>query len=191
MNIRNRYLISLSFIICHLSFSAAQTVSSVVKAVNGQPVGGAIVTIVGEKTSVVTDDNGAFTLETADQDAVVTIKADGFYERALPLRLLKKKNGSDAFQVTLTPQQEALYDGKAETAYGTLSRDERPVTVSGVQTKDFSQKLSIGAALRDQAVGLQVVEKSGRPGEGTYMNIRGIHSFVADNAPLIVINGVP
>ena len=124
--------------------SAQGTVSSVVRAANGQPVGGAIVTIVGEKTSVITDDSGAFTLETADQDAIVTVKADGFYERTLPLRLLKKKNGT-TFQVTLTPQQEALYDGKAETAYGTLSRDERPVTISGVQTKDFSQKLSIAA----------------------------------------------
>ena len=93
MNIRNRYLISLSFIICHLSFSAAQTITSQVKAVNGQPVGGAIVTIVGEKTSVVTDDSGTFSLETADQDAIVTVKADGYYERTLPLRLLKKRNG--------------------------------------------------------------------------------------------------
>ena len=174
------------------STATAQTsINSQVKAVNGQPVSGAIVTIVGEKNSVVTDDNGAFSLETADQDAIVTVKADGFYERTLPLRLLKKKNGDDAFQVTLTPQQEALYDGKAETAYGALSRDERPVTVSGVQTKDFSQKLAVAAATRDQLTGLQVVEKSGMPGEGTYMNIRGIHSFVADNAPLIVINGVP
>ena len=29
------------------------------------------------------------------------------------------------------------------------------------------------------------------PNEGSYMNIRGIHTFVAENSPLIVVNGVP
>ena len=179
---------------CSLSLAAAaqnQTIKSRVKAVNGQPVSGAIITIVGEKNSVLSDESGTFELSTDDANALVSIKAEGYYDRSVPLRLLQKKNGSTAFQITLVPQQEALYDGKAETAYGTLSRDERSALIAGIENKDFSQKLSIGAVTRDQLTGLQVIEKSGMPGEGTYMNIRGIHSFVADNAPLIVINGIP
>ena len=192
--IDRRQLIGLSFIICQLAFgsvAAQTTIKSQVKGLNGQPVTGAIVTIVGEKNSVLTDEGGGFTLATDDAEALVSIKAEGFYERTLPLRLLQRKNGNDQFHVTLTPLQEALYDGKAETSYGTLSRDVRSALISGVENKDFSQKLSIAAATRDAAAGLQIIEKSGMPGEGAYMNIRGIHSFVADNAPLIVINGIP
>lgn len=29
------------------------------------------------------------------------------------------------------------------------------------------------------------------PGEGSYYNLRGIRSLTGDNAPLIVVNGVP
>ena len=171
--------------------SAQTMIRSQVKAVDGQPVSGAIVTIMGEKNSVVTDDTGLFTLQTDDSDALVSIKADGFYERTIPLHLLLCKNNSVGYQIILIPQREALYDGKAETAYGTLSREERSATISGIENKDFTQKFSVGAATHDAIAGLQIIEKSGMPGEGTYMNLRGIHSFVADNAPLIVINGIP
>ena len=194
MNIKHfliAFCVGCGFTAATVTATAQTTINSKVKAANGQPVSGALVTIMGEKNSVITDDNGTFSLQTDDSDAIVTVKADGFHERTMPLRLLKKKKGDSNYQITLTPLQEPLYDGKAETAHGTLSADERPATVSGVQTKDFSQKLSVAAAAREQIAGLQVVEKSGMPGEGTYMNIRGLHSFVADNAPLIVINGVP
>ena len=33
--------------------------------------------------------------------------------------------------------------------------------------------------------------KSGMPGEGSYFNLRGIRTLTGDNAPLVVINGVP
>ena len=167
------------------------TVKSKVISVDGQPVAGAIVSLVGEKTSSVTDESGSFMMKVLSPDALISINAEGYYERTLPLRLFKKKDGNSHFQITLMPLQDVFYDGKAETAYGTLSRDVRSALVSGVENKDFSQKLSVGAATRDQVAGLQVIEKSGMPGEGTYMNIRGIHSFVTDNAPLIVINGIP
>ncbi len=167
------------------------TIRSKVKATNGQPVTGAIITVAGEKNSVLSDEGGIFELKTDDNDATITVKADGYYERTLSLRLLKRKNGDTGFQITLVPQNEVFYDGKAETAHGTVSRNERPATISAIENKDFTDKLSVGAATRNQLSGLQIVEKSGMPGEGTYMNLRGIHSFVADNAPLIVINGIP
>lgn len=51
--------------------------------------------------------------------------------------------------------------------------------------------MKIDRALAGQVAGLKVTRASGMPGEGSYMNMRGIRSLVADNAPLVVINGVP
>lgn len=65
------------------------------------------------------------------------------------------------------------------------------MTTQGLEAKDFSGKLSVGAAIGNNVAGLQVIEKSGMPGEGTFMNIRGIHSLAGENSPLLVINGVP
>lgn len=38
---------------------------------------------------------------------------------------------------------------------------------------------------------MKTTRAGGMPGEGSYMNLRGIRSFVGSNAPLVVINGVP
>ena len=191
-NVMNRIYITLAAGLITLAASAQETIiKSQVKAIGGQPVSGAIVTVVGEKNSVLTDDQGAFELKTGDTDALVSIHADGYYDRTVTLKLLKSKSDNTDFEITLTPQSAALYADKTLTAYGEQSRNERSTTISSIENKDFSQKFSIAAATRDQLAGLQVIEKSGMPGEGTYMNIRGIHSFVADNSPLIVINGIP
>lgn len=167
------------------------TVQSLIKATNGQPVEGAIVSVVGDSTSVLSDGRGAFTLTTAAADALISIKAQGYYEKTLPMRLLIGKSSNPAFAITLTPENERLYNGQATLPYRTIPADYKPATSATIEAKDFSDKLTVGAATRDGLAGLQVIEKSGMPGEGTYINLRGIHSFVADNAPLIVINGVP
>lgn len=49
----------------------------------------------------------------------------------------------------------------------------------------------IDRALSGQVSGLKITQGSGTPGEGSYMNLRGVRSFVGSNAPLIVINNVP
>lgn len=61
-----------------------------------------------------------------------------------------------------------------------------------ISKKDFVPgSMKIDRALAGQVAGLKVTRASGMPGEGSYMNMRGIRSLVADNAPLVVINGVP
>ena len=46
-------------------------------------------------------------------------------------------------------------------------------------------------AIKGNFTGLNVINKGGMPGEGSYLQMRGVKSLVADNAPLIVVNGVP
>lgn len=169
------------------------TLNSQVRSTDGQPVVGAIVSVVGTESSVITDESGAFTLTADDKNAMLSIKANGYYDKEVPVRRFTKntERADRNMTITLTPSDEALYNGKVETSYASLSRQYKPTTVEGIENKDFSEKLSVGAALRDGVAGLQVIEKSGMPGEGTYMNVRGIHTFVAENSPLIVINGVP
>lgn len=151
------------------------TVKSRIKATDGSPVSGAIISVKGQKNTALSDQSGYFELKSGSVNGVVTIKADGYYEKVLPLSYIYNKEGNQSFVITLVPENEALYSSEA----------------SKIESKDFSEKNSLGAAMRDGIVGMQVVEKSGMPGEGTYINIRGIHSFVAENHPLVVINGIP
>ncbi len=60
-----------------------------------------------------------------------------------------------------------------------------------IYTKDMEKSYDIDHAIKGKIPGLQVVGKSGMPGEGAYLNSGGIHSLYAANTPLIVVNGVP
>lgn len=63
---------------------------------------------------------------------------------------------------------------------------------TNIAKKDFMPGTTkIDRALTGQVAGLQVKRSSGMPGEGSYYNLRGIRTLTGDNAPLIVINGVP
>ena len=146
----------------------ATKVKSQIKATDGQPVSGAIISIVGDSISTLTDKSGFFELNANNRDALVTIHAEGFYERSLPLRLLTKKQNSTGFVITLTPLDEHLFNGQVTTEYATMSNDAKSTSTTGIENKDFSDKLSLGAATRDGLTGWQVIEKSGMPGEGTY-----------------------
>lgn len=151
------------------------TVSSRIKGTDNSPVTGAIITVKGQKNTALSDESGKFNLKSDGGNGVVTIKAEGYYDAEFPLSYIIKNSKSKSFAITLVPTGEALYSPNA----------------SRIENKDFSEKHSIGSAIRDGIAGLQVIEKSGMPGEGTYMNIRGIHSLAAENNPLIVINGIP
>src|SRR5690606_15646984 len=61
-----------------------------------------------------------------------------------------------------------------------------------ISKKDFvlgAEK--IDRAMMGQVAGLQVKQGSGMPGEGSYWNLRGVRTLIGDNAPLIVVDGVP
>lgn len=162
-----------------------------IKSTDGQPVSGAIVSLVGDSTTALSDEKGKFTIKTNVKNALVTIKAEGYYPKEVPLSFLRKLSSKVSGTITLVPENEVLYAGNANNIAGRIVEDDKSAIINSIEGKDFSEKQNLGAAIRDGIAGLQVIEKSGMPGEGSYMNIRGIHSFVAENNPLIVINGVP
>lgn len=91
----------------------------------------------------------------------------------------------------LVPLVSPHYSGAAYFPNYSLSRDDKSTSTQSVEKKDFSKHFSIDQAIQDKVPGLYIHRKSGMPGEGAYLNLRGIHSVVADNTPLIVINGIP
>lgn len=62
---------------------------------------------------------------------------------------------------------------------------------SRVAKSGFNRDLNLDKAIQDKISGLFVAGKSGMPNEGGYLNFRGIHTFIASNNPLLVLNGVP
>ena len=198
--------------------SAQTAYQSVVKGTDGHPVSGAIITVKGG-ASAVTDEYGKFSIEIentvktkpitvwnkkdnryytvekeieAYRNGIVVVKAPGFYDKEFSIDYLKAKAEQGDFTILLVPRSEKQYSGYVtSTLDGEQSANEKFVTTQSLEQKDFLDKLSVGAAVGNNIAGLQVTEKGGMPNEGAYMSLRGIHSLVAENNPLLVINGVP
>lgn len=178
-------LLSASFV----GAEGGKTIQSRITDVSGTPVGGARVNLIlpDGTTSAVTDSMGVFQLAIPEEEirGTIEVSSDGYY--------LYKKPLSAEFpeKILLVPEQMLKYNGKITLDGIEEIRETKSISTAGVEKKDFKKELSLDLAVQDEVPGLLVIGKSGMPNEGAYVNLRGIHSFVASNTPLFVLNGVP
>ena len=149
------------------------------------PVKGAVVSVTGSE-DVTTDENGVFHTTCKDlKKAQISVWAVGYY--TVRQTLDKRKN----INIILIPDSKAKYNETTVLPFR-VEIGESTTSAENIAKKDFTPaSMNIDRALAGQIAGLQVTRGSGMPGEGSYMNLRGVRSFVGNNAPLVVINGIP
>ena len=130
---------------------------------------GAMAVSTSAKAAAISDEEGRITLPLEGDYALVQITCDGYYSLEIPVY-----GASEEKTLVMIPENWEKFSA-----------------VSSLNKKDMRQAMSIDDALKGQIAGLQVVGKSGMPGEGAYLSTGAIHSIQADNTPLIVLNGVP
>src|SRR3989454_3046739 len=80
------------------------------------------------------------------------------------------------------------------TGAGTVSAAEKLGSVRNNVDSSLIQRsneMNIVQALAGKAPNVTVVQQSGDPGAGSYINIRGTSSILGSNQPLFVVDGVP
>lgn len=163
----------------------AGKVSGKVVSTLNQPIKGAVVSIGGKDAT--TDENGAFQIECKNpKEASFSVWASGYYTV-----LQNPVDGRSEVNIIMIPESQYRYNETAVLPFR-IEKNSEVTSAENITKKDFlpgSRK--IDQALSGQIAGLQVTRSSGMPGEGSYMNLRGIRSFVGNNAPLVVINGIP
>lgn len=181
-----KLLFTISFL--YLSFGlSAQTVIITGKVIgpDNHPIQGAIISLSGAERSAQTDIDGKFKIETGDSQGTITVSAEGFYDLSEPIL------GRTAVELLLIPRTKWKYNDEIVTPFGTASINDNTSAATNIAKKDLGTGIHLESALQSEVAGLRVTDKSGMPGEGSYMNLRGIRTLNSDNAPLIVINGVP
>ncbi len=187
MNNLKKVIYSIGVSVLFSTSVMAQEVSGYVISSTSQPVVDAVITCPGCKT-VRTDKNGHFVIEGVKDGATLKIWHDGFFT----LNKYIKKAENVALRLHLIENNKAKYNETAILPTGKAENDKSIVGITNVSRKDFAQgSLSLEKVLQGDVTGLQVVNKSGMTGEGAYLQLRGVKSLVAENAPLVVINGVP
>lgn len=166
-------------------YAQGRKISGKILSPLNKPIEGAIISAVGSKDAK-TGVDGTFKMELKENTTQISVWAAGYYPET---RLV-----DDNSQVVILMMPESTYKYNESAILPMRIESSRPELTSAVNInkKDFTQgSMKIDRALAGQVAGLKTTRAGGMPGEGSYMNLRGIRSFVGSNAPLVVINGVP
>jgi TonB-linked SusC/RagA family outer membrane protein len=153
----------------------------------GVPLAGASVKLKGTTIGTSTDANGSFKLSIPAVGGVLEISFVGYttYQVAV------KKN--EIINIVLK-QNDLKGEEVVVVGYGSVRRSDLTGAVSSVSAEKISQVKgvsTVAGALQGQAAGVQVIQRSGQPGEGMSIKIRGTNSIQAGNDPLYVVDGLP
>ncbi|MDR2475865.1 MAG: SusC/RagA family TonB-linked outer membrane protein [Bacteroidales bacterium] len=149
-----------------------------------KPLRGAVVSISG--TTAQTDSMGQFVIEAPPLSGEIEIWSPDYYTFRQPLL------GRSYIFAVLVPLDKRNYSEDLLKPFGSDVLQNKSSSLANIDKADFGEgSISVEQAIYNALPGLRTLTKSGTPGEGAYLNARGIKSFISNSAPLIVINNVP
>ena len=161
-----------------------KTVSGKIKNDNGEAMAAVTITEKGKRNSVVSDDEGYFSINVSDDDAILVINSVGYNEMQLPVTAIERRD------IVLKEKVKGLQD-VVVVGYGTQKKKDLTGSVSSIGTRELKSLPvpSIGEALQGRAAGVQILT-SGIPGSNVTFRIRGTGT-INNSDPLLVIDGIP
>ncbi|MBS1522404.1 MAG: SusC/RagA family TonB-linked outer membrane protein [Bacteroidetes bacterium] len=152
----------------------------------GLPLPGVSIKVKGSGTGTVSDVNGGFSINVAD-DAVLVVSFIGYETQEVPVA------GKSSINITMQSSSKNLNE-VVVTALG-IKKDERKlgysVTTVGGDELNKAKETNVAMSLEGRVAGLQVSGTNGGPGSSARILLRGVSSLTAAGSPLFVINGVP
>jgi TonB-linked SusC/RagA family outer membrane protein len=159
---------------------------TVTESGTGLPLELVAVSVSSTGISSATDEQGAFAINVPDLQAEIILNLPGYHLRSIYL------NGRDHVEVSLVSVRFGSMDRSYNTPLGPqVMKDAAYPVYSAAQTDlALSKSTSFDQALQGRVPGLFVTEKSGMPGQRTFMNLRGFSSLFANTEPLVFIDGM-
>ena len=187
-------LASVCMLLCLNTFSAFATqgeavssdpapIKGVVLDQAGQPVVGAFVLEKGTSNGTMTDLDGKFSLN-VPSDGVLEITSMGYETQEIAV------GGKSFINVTMKEDSQLLEE-VVVVGYGTTKKVNLTGAVSVIKADELQDRTALSASkmLQGSVPGLNITNRSGRPGQSSTINIRGLSS-INGGEPLVLIDGV-
>ncbi len=180
-----RTCLVVSWLLCCISVLAQSTITGTVRDDKGQPVSGATIIIKGSGSGTSTDPNGRFSIAAA-ANATLQVSVVGFATQEVAV------NGRNNIDVQLLTASQDI-GNVVVVAYGNTTRKTSTGALQTINTRELQDipVAQITQKLQGRLAGVQILQTTGRLGEGMSVRIRGQASISAGNQPLYVVDGFP
>ncbi len=179
-------LLTLFCVLAALSVEAQRSIRGQVTSAEGEPLIGASVFVRGTSSGTVTDIDGNYELSVPDEFNVLTFSYTGYTPQDVTL------GGSTVVNVTL--EEGVVLATAVVTALG-IEREKKALTYSveevGGDALAQSRENNLVNAIAGKVSGVLTTSSGGQAGSSARIIIRGNSSFLGNNQPLFVIDGVP
>ena len=182
MKTRFLFLMAVCFLAVTTAMAQITVKGQVLSSTDGEGLIGAAVQEVGTTNGAVTDYNGNFSLK-VKEGASLKISYVGY----IPQTLKAKAN----MVITLKEDTKAL-DDVVVIGYGVQKKSDLTGAVASVKEADLRNRSTTdaAAALQGKAAGIQILNSSGKPGQGAQIRVRGYSSNSDDIGPLLIVDGL-
>ena len=169
---------------CAVAF-AQKTVKGTVKDASGDPVIGANVLEKGTNNGTITDFEGNYTLTNVKANATLVFSYIGYVSQEI------KVNGQTTINATIQEDSKNLEE-VVVIGYGAVKKKDLTGSVASVSTSDLAKVAGANAlsAMQAKVPGVDLTQSDGQAGSGISMKLRGTRSILANNDPLILVDGV-
>ncbi|WP_255474109.1 SusC/RagA family TonB-linked outer membrane protein [Pontibacter qinzhouensis] len=162
------------------------TVSGRVLDENGSGLPGVTVMLKSTITGTSTDIDGNYSLAAPGGKGTLVVSFVGYQTQEIDI------NNRASINISLAPDAKAL-DEVVVVGYGTQSQRNITGAVQTVKAQEFADMPvpQVAQKLQGRLAGVQILQTTGRPGEGMSVRVRGQASATAGNQPLYVVDGFP
>jgi hypothetical protein len=152
----------------------------------GTPLSQVAVSVTSTGLLSTTDEQGEFTILVPDLGAEIIIDLPGYNKRRIYL------NQREHIEVSLVPDQFRTLDNDYNAPLGNLRDKDAVAPLKALSQGDLelTRASSFDQAFKGKVPGLHMIQKSGMPGQRSYLNIRGFSSLYAESEPLLFIDGM-
>jgi len=171
---------------CAATMMAQRTISGTVTDDTGAPLPFANVFVEGTTVGTTTDIDGNYTLKVPEGATTLKVSYTGYADMSLDV--------TDSNTLNFAISEGVTLDNVVVTALG-ISRDEKSLgyAVQEVSGEDLSnaRETNVINALQGKVAGIQIQGSPSTIGGSSRITIRGSNSFLGNNQPLFVVDGVP
>ncbi len=121
--------------------------------------------------------------------SVLAVTKEGYYSENVELF---GRSGEDTIRIYLQRMDMTRNTDKYGTLNGEVPTSGKTGTATAINITDIGEGYDHSSdALVGAFPSLRVIRKGGMNGEGSFINMRGVRSFLSQNTPTMVVDGVP